>query len=73
MDEQTPPNNCNTLALLSALRFQNKNKGLIAFLCLLQKEKDVEEMRANQKPTLTEFINLIELLLICLSQTEDFD
>ena len=30
-------------------------------------------MKENQKFTTTEFINIIELLLICLSQTEDFD
>jgi hypothetical protein len=30
-------------------------------------------MMADLKPTLTEFIHVLELLVICLSQTEDFD
>jgi hypothetical protein len=63
MDEQTPHNNCDTLALLTCIRFQNKNKALIAFLRLLQKE-------SKQIPSLlqlNEFIHVLELLVICMS------
>ena len=59
--------------LIACLGFANKNKSLIAFLCILKRSDTNILAQLNQVQVQEVMIRFIELLVICLAQSQEYD
>ena len=60
-------------ALISGLSIHDKNKAIISFLSLMNLYKKTPQTILNLIEQEQQFVNIIELLIICLKDSVDSD